>query len=84
MNRPGKRERARVKSNRGVTTMYVGSAGTFTFKYGRRKAHRFYLLQEAIKRTINGGNPLNAKMLSFAKRLSYKAEEHPVCAGDLK
>lgn len=76
--RPGKRERARVKNFRGSCSIIVGSAGTYSFKAGRKKWRRFRLLVDAAVRIHQAGNLLNAKMLSLAERLPYNVNERPV------
>jgi len=62
--RPGKRERARVKNFRGSSATISG-AGTFHFKSGRKKWHRFNLLAEKVLSAHQAGNLiLNEKILS--------------------
>ena len=75
--RPGKRERERVKNFRGSSTTCAGSAGTYTFKAGRKKWRRFRHLVDAAVRIHQSGNLLNAKMLSLCERLPYKHDERP-------
>jgi hypothetical protein len=73
--RPGKRERARVKNFRGSTWTFVAGAGHIHVKYGRKKSHRVNCLIDAAREAHQLGNPLNPKILSFVKRPVYKIND---------
>lgn len=76
--RPGKRERARVKKPcRGESSCYVGGAGTYHVKAGRRK---FAKVQKYLQRLVEahlGGDSLTSKSGISIKRPLYTVEFSP-------
>lgn len=68
--RPGRRERARVKKQRqgrSQAIVFVPGAGTIHVKFGRKKMDRFfraYLSHQLVASTSKAGNLANGQAIS--------------------